>query len=135
MSNNNNKIVKFLYENGENVEKIAKKLNISKSAVYKILRIDRIKNYRTNADNALYSSDKYIAWRNAVLERDGYRCVVCGCKNSLKNSLQVDHILAKALYPEKMFDVNNGRTLCSYHHSRTLTYGRKGIRNYIKKKL
>ena len=61
------------------------------------------------------------AWRTAVLERDGYRCVVCG---SLDNP-EADHIKPQALYPELRRVVSNGRILCRTCHIQTPTYGSK----------
>lgn len=49
-------------------------------------------------------------FRNAVLERDGYRCVLCG---STDKRLIADHIKPWAMHPELRTDVNNGRTLCT----------------------
>lgn len=48
-------------------------------------------------------------FRNAVLERDNYRCVLCG---ESEKDLIADHIKPWAEYPELRGDVDNGRTLC-----------------------
>jgi hypothetical protein len=71
------------------------------------------------------NSAQYRLWRNQVLERDKRRCVLCKSKQNKANGirLEVDHILPFMLYPEKMFDLDNGRTLCSSCHRKTGTYG------------
>lgn len=66
-------------------------------------------------------SKKYAEWRKSVFERDKYTCVMCGDKKG--GNLEADHIKPFALYPEKRFDINNGRTLCRPCHQKTPTYG------------
>lgn len=58
-----------------------------------------------------------LAWRRAVLERDGYKCVHCGATEKL----ETDHIKSFALYPALRADINNGRTLCRPCHIKTFT--------------
>lgn len=48
-------------------------------------------------------------FRNAVLERDNYTCVLC---NATDKKLIADHIKPWAEYPELRESVDNGRTLC-----------------------
>lgn len=71
------------------------------------------------------NSPEYKEWRMAVLERDNFHCTQCGRKRNTMNGirLEVDHIQPFLLYPELMFEVNNGRTLCSPCHRKTPTYG------------
>lgn len=47
-------------------------------------------------------------FRNSVLKRDGYQCVLCGDDDRLI----ADHIKSYAEYPELREVVSNGRTLC-----------------------
>jgi len=61
----------------------------------------------------------YLHWRESVLLRDDYRCVVCGATNQL----EADHIKPWSIYPELRFDISNGQTLCKSCHKKTATYG------------
>lgn len=72
-------------------------------------------------------SPEYREWRLTVLKRDGYKCVWWDSYNSAQcaetQNLEVDHIYPFGFFPELRFDINNGRTLCHYHHTQTITYG------------
>ena len=57
-------------------------------------------------------SAQYKAWRQAVYERDHYRCVICGSKEKLN----AHHIKSWKEYPELRYDVNNGITYCEKCH-------------------
>lgn len=79
---------------------------------------------------AKFKTPEYIAWRTAVLKRDGYRCQICRrCKPQVR-VLQVDHIKAWSKYPECRFDITNGRVLCVRCHKRTPNYSFKAL-SYI----
>lgn len=67
------------------------------------------------------ASREYKAWRLAVIERDGGKCVMC----KSERQIEVDHIKDFALYPELRFDINNGRVLCKPCHKNTNNYGFK----------
>jgi len=60
------------------------------------------------------------AQRQAILERDGFRCVICG--KGLKDGveLHVDHIKAKDLGGKAT--IENGQTLCATHNFRKKNY-------------
>jgi 5-methylcytosine-specific restriction endonuclease McrA len=60
------------------------------------------------------------AQKQFILERDGYKCVICGLGQENGLELHVDHIMPKNLGGKAI--VENGQTLCSRH-------------NFIKKKL
>jgi 5-methylcytosine-specific restriction endonuclease McrA len=64
-----------------------------------------------------FKSPKYLAWRNAVLERDGYVCQQCGrqCKKR-ERGLAAHHIKPYAEYPAFRYEVSNGITLCRQCH-------------------
>lgn len=63
---------------------------------------------------------EYKEWRKSVFERDEYTCQDCGVKNKkgLGHSvaLEADHIAPWVLYPESRYEVENGRTLCTFCH-------------------
>ena len=54
------------------------------------------------------------AQRNEILERDGYKCVVCGRGKAEGVELHVDHIKPKDLGGEAT--IENGQTLCAQHN-------------------
>ncbi len=83
--------------------------------------VDEIKQKALQIRNSI----EYREWRQRVISRDDRRCTLCKRKKNLAKGvrLEVDHILPFLLYPEKMFDLDNGRTLCSHCHRKTLTYG------------
>lgn len=61
-------------------------------------------------------------WREAVYERDNYKCVIC----SSKSNLCAHHLDGYHWCKEKRFDVDNGGTLCKSHHKDFHTkYGKK----------
>ena len=58
------------------------------------------------------SAIKYYQWRRTVLERDGYKCLMC----LHRVDLEVHHIIMISEDPSKAFDVDNGITLCKACH-------------------
>jgi len=71
------------------------------------------------------NSSEYREWRRLVILRDDRKCKMCKKRGSKAKGirLEVDHIKPFMLYPELMFDLDNGRTLCSGCHRKTPTYG------------
>lgn len=61
-----------------------------------------------------FGDPQYKKWRNAVYKRDHYRCRWPNCV--LKRKLNAHHIKTWAQFPGLRFNVNNGITLCKYHH-------------------
>lgn len=53
-----------------------------------------------------------IKWKQAVLERDNYKCTKCGATEDL----HAHHIKAFSVYPELRYEVENGITLCRTCH-------------------
>lgn len=65
--------------------------------------------FHNERDTAIYG-----AWREAVLERDGYTCQEC---ESTKN-LEAHHKKRFKNNPEARFDLANGTTLCEKCHKK-----------------
>lgn len=61
----------------------------------------------------IYNTIEYRRWVRAVKERDEKCCKICGSKCRVA----AHHILPKRDYPDLIFDVNNGISLCHKHHS------------------
>lgn len=53
-------------------------------------------------------------WREACLKRDDFKCTLCGSAEKL----HVHHILEFADYPERRWDINNGKTVCVFCHEK-----------------
>lgn len=79
---------------------------------YEIVHWDENNAIGENAKKRL--SYGYRKWREAVLERDGYKCRICGCEEHL----EAHHIKPFATYPLDRFEVDNGVTLCQKCHRR-----------------
>src|SRR5262245_59763085 len=64
-----------------------------------------------------FKNPGYVAWRNALLERDGYVCQSCGrqCKK-YERGLAAHHIKPYASFPDLRYEVSNGTTLCRQCH-------------------
>jgi hypothetical protein len=64
-----------------------------------------------------FKDPRYLAWRNAVLERDGYVCQHCQrqCKK-YERGLAAHHIREYASYSELRYEAANGITLCRNCH-------------------
>lgn len=75
----------------------------------------------TPLNTKIRHSLEYKLWRTSVFERDGHKCIWCGCMKS--GSLNADHIKPFSLFPELRFAIDNGRTLCVPCHKTTDTYG------------
>jgi predicted restriction endonuclease len=54
------------------------------------------------------------AQKNEILERDGYRCVICGKGRAEGVELHIDHIKPKDFGGKAV--VENGQTLCAQHN-------------------
>jgi hypothetical protein len=64
-----------------------------------------------------FIDERYRAWRQAVLERDGYVCQDCGrqCRKH-ERGLAAHHVQPYADHPGLRFEVANGLTLCRMCH-------------------
>ncbi len=58
----------------------------------------------------------YKDWRRLVKNRDGWKCKISN--SDCSGSVVAHHILGWAAYPELRYEVNNGITLCHFHHPR-----------------
>ena len=73
---------------------------------------------KTKASQCIRTSSEYRMWRYKVLERDNFTCQMCGAKTEL----EAHHIKEFSKYPEKIFEINNGVTLCHSCHIKTDSY-------------
>jgi len=56
----------------------------------------------------------YKDWRNQVLKRDRYSCKINN--KDCKGKVIAHHILSWSAFPELRYIINNGITLCHFHH-------------------
>ena len=70
---------------------------------------------KTNWKSSMMAKREYKNWREQVLKRDKYTCQKCENKVEI---LHVHHIKDVINYPNLIFDVNNGLTLCSKCHAK-----------------
>lgn len=61
----------------------------------------------------LRESNEYKIWRITVYRRDDFKCQSCG---KVGNNLEAHHIKPISLFPELIFSVENGITLCEDCH-------------------
>lgn len=61
-----------------------------------------------------FKDPQYIAWRKGVYKRDKFCCQWPNCTNRTK--LNAHHIKNWAQFPGLRFVIDNGITLCRYHH-------------------
>ena len=122
------------YKHSENARQnmsLAKKGKIPKN-------IDSIKGWnkglgsKTSKVLILRNSLDYRKWRKAVFIRDNFTCVLCNYKSkgTRPSDIHADHIRQFSVYPELMFDVSNGRTLCIPCHRNTDTWGGRSRETY-----
>ena len=64
----------------------------------------------------------YKDWRLKVFQRDNFTCQQCGKKT---RDIEAHHIKEACNYPELIYDVDNGITLCHKCHKETDNYGYK----------
>lgn len=69
---------------------------------------------RTNA--------QYIEWRNSVFARDNYTCQHCGKQGCY---IEAHHIKEQSKYPDLIYEIDDGLTLCRDCHKETDNYGYK----------
>lgn len=100
---------------------------------------------KTKTSLLIRAMPEYATWRAEVFRRDNYACVKCGDRTCAGNKVVIhaDHIdpvsqiideykivdTATALTCQKLWDTNNGRTLCKKCHEQTDTYGKNFVKN------
>ena len=100
---------------------------------------------KTKLSQQIRNSAEYSFWRKQIFERDNYTCQQCGrrTKKGDKVIIEADHIypfskilddyditsIEEAISCEKLWDIENGRTLCRDCHKNTETCG---INQYTK---
>lgn len=67
----------------------------------------------TSSEHAKWYSDVGNAWRNSILERDGFVCQSC---NQHGGDLNAHHILPYSQHPDFRAAIDNGITLCEDCH-------------------
>ena len=132
---------------------IEKRKNKPSGALGKTWKVDKIikrpnnsgennhfwKGGKTKLSLQIRNSAEYSFWRKQIFEKDNYTCQICGRKNKKgdKVIIEVDHIypfskilddfditsIEEAISCEKIWDIENGRTLCRECHKKTETWG------------
>lgn len=141
------------------MEQREKRKGISSSALGKKWRLNNVKKYptRTGENNHFWKGGKtklsqqirnsaeYSFWRISIFKRDFFTCQHCGVRNKKgeKYIFDADHIypfskilddfniksIEEAISCEKLWDIENGRTLCRICHKETDTWGVNIIKN------
>lgn len=78
----------------------------------------------------LRGTTEWCNWRNKVFERDNYTCQECKNKGI---PIEPHHIIPLRLGFEKVFDINNGITLCRKCHQKTIFKEESFIEKYSQK--
>jgi hypothetical protein len=77
--------------------------------------------YRWIRDRSLINkkernNPEYKQWRLEVYKKDNYKCKMENC--DCKGKIIAHHILPWHNFPELRYNINNGITLCQFHHPR-----------------
>lgn len=62
------------------------------------------------------NNPEYKQWRMSIWKRDNFTC--CIKNNDCKGKIEAHHILSWSEHPELRYSVNNGITVCHFHHPR-----------------
>ncbi len=80
-----------------------------------LIKIDKgVYRYDPNFAKNKKQEDFTAAQKKKILEKDGYKCVICGRGRKDKVELHVDHIIPKDKGGRAI--IENGQTLCSQHN-------------------
>lgn len=63
------------------------------------------------------NDSSYREWRTCVYKRDSYKCRINN--EECSGRIEAHHILRWSEYPEVRYNIDNGISLCKYHHPRT----------------
>lgn len=74
------------------------------------------------------ASIEWRIWRGKVFERDDYACQECKRK---KIPLEPHHIIPQREDKQKIFDINNGITLCRDCHHKTIWKEKDFVEKYL----
>lgn len=77
---------------------------------------------KTNLSKIRKTNAQYKKWREAVFKRDNYTCQKCGKRGIY---LEAHHIKEQCKYPDLIYEISNGVTLCHECHKLTDNYGSK----------
>jgi hypothetical protein len=91
---------------------------IRKSAKMQGIQVSEWEDFSSNLMVMVTKTAEYRGWRKAVFERDNWTCQHCKKRGG---RLHAHHIKPKSRYPELMFDVSNGLTLCEPCHHKIHT--------------
>ena len=69
---------------------------------------------KTNSNQKKRNDPRYHAWRKEVFERDRFECQKCGNKGWL----QAHHIIPISVDESKIWDIDNGLTVCVPCHEK-----------------
>ena len=87
----------------------------------------RKKDPKTPEWKRIRCSKSWLKWRKEVFERDDYTCQECGIRNKkgLGKTIELNphHIKSVKNYPNLVFEVDNGITLCRSCHMKTESWG------------
>ena len=75
-----------------------------------------VASFKTSEIQKFYHSIEYINWRRTIFERDDYTCQLCEERGTY---LEAHHIKERCNYPELVFEIDNGITLCNACHNLT----------------
>ncbi len=62
------------------------------------------------------NNPEYKQWRKQVYARDNFQCKIS--TEDCKGKIEAHHILSWRNHPELRYEINNGITLCKFHHPR-----------------
>jgi hypothetical protein len=100
----------------------------NRSAMLQGISIKQWKGFITPENQQLYKTPEYLYWQKSVFRRDKNTCRLC---DKTKCPIAAHHIYMKAKYPDKVFDVNNGITLCNKCHHKTIGHEDSYVNHFV----